>query len=365
VAHDFNNILSAISGYAGLLQLEMRPDDPHRAEVDEIAAAASRATHLTRGLLAFSRRQVMDRQRLDLNGVVVGSEGLLRRVVSEDVALETRLSAEPLPVYADATQLQQVLVSLVGFARDRMPRGGRIAISTVRADLDPASAEHIDDGVPGHYAVLTVRDSGPDVDEAARSRIFEPAFDAVGGASGTGLGLSIAHGIVRQHGGFVGVDGGPGQGCRFRIYLPLVAGRVPAAPPTLPEPRPGVDGGRETILVAEDEPLVRRLVESFLRKAGYDVVVAVDGQDAVEQFRARADDVRLVLMDVIMPRMSGRAASEEIRRIRPGVKVLFTSGYTAEIIRDRGELDEDAELLMKPHDLFALGRKIRSMLDAT
>jgi two-component system, cell cycle sensor histidine kinase and response regulator CckA len=365
VAHDFNNILSAISGYAGLLQLEMRPDDPHRVEVDEIAAAASRATHLTRGLLAFSRRQVMQRQRLDLNAVVGGAEGLLRRVVSEDVALETRLSAEPLPVYADATQLQQVLVSLVGFARDRMTRGGRIALSTVRADLDPASAEHIDDGMPGHYAVLTVRDSGPDVDEATRARIFEPAFDAVGGTSGTGLGLSIAYGIVRQHGGLMGVDGGAGQGCSFRIYLPLVAGGVPAAAPAVPEASRRPDGGRETILVAEDEPLVRRLVESFLRKSGYDVVVAVDGQDAVDRFRERADDIRLVLMDVIMPRMSGRAAWEHIRRIRPGVKVLFTSGYTAEIIRDRGELDEDAELLMKPHDLFALGRKIRSMLDAT
>jgi PAS domain S-box-containing protein len=364
VAHDFNNILSAISGYAGLLQLEMRPDDPHRVEVDEIAAAASRATHLTRGLLAFSRRQVMHRQRVDLNAVVSGGKSLLRRLIGEDVGLETRISAEPLPVYADPTQVQQVLVNLVTFARDRMPHGGRVGIATVRADLDPASAEHIDEGVPGHYAVLTVSDTGPVIDDGARSRIFEPVFGGRDGVGTVGLGLSIAYGIVRQHGGFIGVDSGPGQGSAFRIYLPLVSGTslAPSIQATQEAAR-RPDGGTETILVAEDEPLVRRLVESFLRKSGYDVVVAEDGQDAVEKFRLRANDIHLVLVDVIMPRMSGRAAWELIRRIRPGVKVLFTSGYTAEVIRDRGELDEEAELLMKPHDLFALGRKIRSMLD--
>lgn len=364
VAHDFSTIMSAIGGYAGLLQLEMRPDDPHRPEVDEIAAAAGRATQLTRGLLAFSRKKVLHRQRTDLNAVVSGGASMLRRLLSEDLSLETRLSDGPLPVFADGAQVQQVLLHLAGFAGNRMATGGRVVVSTVRADLDPASAEHIDDGMPGHYAVLTLTDTGPALDGRARDRLFEPFAGAGPGGGEEGLDLSVAHGIVRQHGGFIGVDSAPGHGTSFRIYLPLLETPArEASPEPLRPAQPRSDGVVETILVADDEPRARQEVESFLRAAGYDVVPAEDGRDAVAKFRARPDDIHLVLLDVIMPRMSGRAAWEQIRLIRPGVKVLFTSGHGVGIARDRGVAEDGAGHRVAPRDLTALGRKIRTLLD--
>ncbi len=361
VAHDFNNVLQVINGYGTLMQLGQAPDDPNRAALSEILKAAERAAQLTHSLLAFSRKQVMNPKTLDLNTIVANVEKLLRRIIGADVRLEVARHPEALPVHVDLGQLEQVLLNLATNARDAMPAGGTLTLATRPFHLDEAFRAGRGFGRVGDYAELEVRDSGEGMDEDTLKRIFDPFFTTRELGRGTGLGLATVFGIVKQHKGYILVESGAGKGSAFRVLVPL----APAAPAEREDPEAGETGvrGTETILVVEDEPPVRAMAELVLRKYGYEVLLACDGQEAVDVFRANPDAVDFILMDIIMPRKSGRQAFEEIRRERPGVKVLFISGYTADFIQGRGELEPGMELIMKPVQPLALLRRIREILD--
>jgi len=361
VAHDFNNILSVILGYCHLLQGGLSSDAKQTERLGQVVAAAERAAQLTRALLAFSRKQAMSPKALNLNDVVLRVQKLLLRIIGEDVRLRTVSNEATLTVFADGGQLEQVLINLATNARDAMPKGGLLTIETGLQVLDERFSALHGWGVPGRYAVLSVADTGCGMDEETRKRIFEPFFTTKETGKGTGLGMSIVYGIVKQHRGFLTVYSEPGAGSVIRIYLPVHE----AGPPADEEPVkvPAVRGGSETILVAEDEASVRQLLSTILTEAGYEVVLAEDGQDAVEKFAARCDRVRLVLLDLIMPRKGGREAVAEIRGLRPDVRVLFSSGYSPALAEGRDSLPEGFELLMKPVAPLDLLRKVREVLD--
>ena len=361
VAHDFNNILSVILGYCHLLQAGLTGDEKQRERLGQVVAAAERAAQLTRALLAFSRKQAMSPKPLNLNDVVGGVQKLLLRVIGEDVRLRTVTNDSVLPVFADAGQLEQVLINLAANARDAMPRGGVLTIETGIQLLDERFVEVHRWGTPGRYAVLTVSDNGCGMDRETRERVFEPFFTTKEKGKGTGLGMSIVYGLVKQHRGFISVYSEVGIGSVIRIYLPVHETGV--APEERPEPRPDVKGGSETILVAEDEASVRGLLATVLSEAGYDVVLAEDGQEAVERFVACGDRIRLVLMDMIMPRKGGREAFDEIRALRPDARVLFVSGYSPELIESRETGGASLELMTKPVAPLDLLRKVREVLD--
>ena len=360
IAHDFNNILTVIIGYCSIMQMRMDQEDANRASVDQVLAAAERAAGLTRSLLAFSRKQVMNPHQVDLNAIVRHVEHFLRRVIGEDIALSADLHGEELYVLVDSSQIEQILMNLATNARDAMPGGGTLSISTQVAELDPVMAGS---GAcpPGRYALLTVSDNGTGMNEETRGKIFEPFFTTKEVGKGTGLGLAMAYGTVMQHSGQISVDSEPGRGTSFRVYLPLVAYQAPVP---RQEASPFVlHTGNELILVAEDEPAVRELVEGILVKFGYRVLLACDGEDAVAKFSAHRDEIDLVLLDMIMPKLSGKAAYDEITRLKPGVRAIFTSGYTADVISSKGELGPGMELVMKPVHPLLLLRKVREKLD--
>ncbi|QXE87812.1 DUF3365 domain-containing protein [Geomonas nitrogeniifigens] len=363
VAHDFNNILQVISGYGSILKLDERLDDRQQEEIDHILSAAEKAAQLTRGLLAFSRKQVITLSPVNLNDIVENVRKFLARIIGEDIHLKTTPSEAPLYVMADLGQLEQVLFNLATNARDAMPRGGVLAIETgsqvVESPLDQES------GLirPGSYAVLTVTDTGCGMSAETCKRIFEPFYTTKEISKGTGLGMAIVYGIVKQHNGFINVYSEPGHGTTFRIHLPIYhAERVmdeesakQAAPPR---------GGSETILLAEDDEGVRNLVLSVLTRFGYRVIQAVDGQDAVEKYSAHRNEISMILMDLIMPRKNGKEAYDEIARLDPEVKVLYASGYTADFIKNRGVPEEGIDLIMKPIQPMELLRTVREVLDA-
>ena len=362
VAHDFNNILTVICGYCSLLKMDMDKNSPHLLKVDEIAQAADRAATLTHSLLAFSRKQIMNLRTIDLNQVVSKVDTMLRRIIGEDIHLTVALSNDPLHVIIDDLQIEQVLINLAANARDAMPQGGGLTILSEYGETVEESMTTDKPCDPGCYAILTVTDSGSGIDGEIQKRIFEPFFTTKELGRGTGLGLSIVYGIVKQHGGYIYVSSEPGSGTRFRMYLPIDAGeRKFAAEKVIQEDI--LLSGSETILVVEDEEPVRNILKAALVRYGYTVLPAVDGQDAVETFAANRQDIKLVLMDVIMPRKNGKAASEEIARLKKDVKFLFSSGYAADIIKCRCELGENAEVITKPADIHQLLGKIREMLD--
>jgi PAS domain S-box-containing protein len=360
IAHDFNNILTVIIGYGSVLQMRMEPDDPNRAGVEQIIAAADRAATLTRSLLAFSRKQIINPQQVDLNTIVHQVEHFLRRVIGEDITLKAELHGEPLLVLADSGQIEQVLMNLATNARDAMPEGGTLTVRTDSVQLDP-SQPGCAWCTPGRYALLSFSDTGTGMDEATRNKIFEPFFTTKEVGKGTGLGLAMAYGTVMQHNGQILVESEPGKGTRFRIYLPLVASSAPGEVVETATTQP--HAGNETILLAEDEPAVRELVQGLLTRFGYRVLVAEDGAQAVARFREHRDEIDLLLLDLIMPKLSGKGAYDEIVKIRPDIRVIFTSGYTAEVIRSKGELAPGIELIMKPVHPQHLLQKIRESLD--
>ncbi len=362
VAHDFNNILSAIIGYANLAQARILPDDPARRSIDEVIAAAERAAKLTRDLLAFGRRQDVAAGPLDLNEVVRGMRGLLERLAGEEVRLEIGTDGSALPVIADAGQLEQVLMNLAVNARDALSAGGVITVRTGRMVMDEAFVRSRGFGAPGGYAVVAVADDGAGMDEATRQRIFEPFFTTKERGKGTGLGLAIVYGIMAQHRGHVTCESEPGEGAVFTVYLPLSGAVPPAGPPPAEEERS--PAGTETILVAEDDEMLRRLAETVLTEKGYRVILAADGEEAVRRFSEHADEVALVLLDVIMPRKDGKRACDEIRALRPGVPALFISGYTDDVIGERGIGSDGIELITKPVTPQALLSRIRAVLDS-
>jgi two-component system cell cycle sensor histidine kinase/response regulator CckA len=360
IAHDFNNILTAIIGYGSLLDMKLDGNDPSRPFVEHILAAADRAAGLTQSLLTFGRKQAIEPRVVDLNSIVQGVEKLLLRLLREDIDLRTTIADSPCMVMVDAGQIEQVLMNLATNARDAMQNGGKLAVATSMIKLDRDFVATHGYGAPGSYALLTVTDTGAGMDAETRSRIFEPFFTTKEVGKGTGLGLSMAYGIVKQHNGYVTCYSEPGEGTSFRVYLPVVnalAEQVIDGPAELPP------GGTETILLAEDDEQVRVLTSKLLERFGYTVIEARDGKDALTQFFAHQDAIQLALLDVIMPGRNGREAYEEMRNKKPGLKALFTSGYSADIFQ-RWELDESGfAFISKPALPAELLKKIRHVLD--
>ncbi|HEY6871580.1 MAG TPA: PAS domain S-box protein [Geobacteraceae bacterium] len=363
VAHDFNNILTAIIGFANLVEMKMDKHDPSLQYLEQVLAAANRAAHLTQGLLAFSRRQVINPQPVDLNSIIANLEKLLKRLISEEIELHISPAGRDLVVMADAGQIDQVLMNLATNARDAMPDGGALAIETGLFEMTNDYIEKHGFGSHGQYAMLAIRDSGAGMDEATRNRVFEPFFTTKEVGKGTGLGLAIVYGIVKQHNGFINVSSEPGKGTAFNIYFPLVP--VEKTRMDFIEVSSGITGGTETLLVVEDNQEVRQLNKALLETYGYRVIEAIDGQDAVERFAEQKDDVDLVIMDVVMPKMNGKEAYAEMARMRPGVKVLFTSGYTPDVVQKKGIPMGGSNFISKPPTPQALLGQIRKILTPT
>lgn len=362
VAHDFNNILTAIIGYGSILQRKMSDADPLKANVVNILESGQRAARLTRSLLTFGRKQTLVPVPVDLNSIVRRVEKLLLPLIGEDVELATELSDEDLIVQADAGQLEQVLMNLATNARDSMPRGGSFTIGTEQTTFDGEQARiH---GVPaaGSFAVLSVSDTGSGMDQATRLKIFEPFFTTKEVGRGTGLGLSIAYGIIRQHNGTISVYSEIGKGTTFKIYLPLLQ----RAEEKEQAPRSDASGARgtETILVAEDDKMVLALMKSVLEEHGYRVLVAQDGERAVRVFSENRDRIQLVILDTIMPKMNGKQAFSAIKTLHPDVKALFMSGYTADVISRQGLVDQGFALMQKPVTPAELLVRVRKALNS-
>ena len=363
IAHDFNNILTVITGYGEMVAEKLVDDPVVSEEMQEILKAADHATVLTSQLLIFSRRHVVSREALDLNTVVAKLERMLRRIIGEDVELITVPAASLARVRVDAAQVEQVVMNLAVNARDAMPAGGRLTIETANVELDPAySRNHI--GVKeGQYVMLAVSDTGKGIPPDVRSRLFEPFFTTKERGKGTGLGLSTVYGIVKQSGGEIWVYSEPGKGTTFKIYLPRLADDE-AQPARAAETSP-VERGDETILLAEDEPGVRALAREVLRQHGYQVLEAMDVNDALRICREHPEGIDLLLTDVVMPVMSGRELAERVAEIRPEIKVLYMSGYTDNIVVSHGVTSIDKEFLQKPFTPRSLARKVRESLDRT
>ena len=363
IAHDFNNLLTAIKGFTGLLLLDFEQRDPRRSYVAEIQGAATRAASLTRQLLAFSRRQVLQPEVLDLNATVSEMEKMLRRLVGEDLRMTTSLDPELGRVRADPGQIEQVVMNLVVNARDAMPQGGALEIRTSNAALTERDSQTHAYVQPGNFILLEVSDTGVGMSRELQDRVFEPFFTTKEQGKGTGLGLSTVYGIVKQSGGYVWVESEPGRGTTFRIYLPRVEGMVSARSGERPDAGMALEGN-ETILLVEDELSVRVLVRRVLDRMGYHVVDASSGAEVLELVRNGSIRPDLLLTDVVMPGMSGRKLSDSLQAARPGLKVLYMSGYTDEAIGHHGVLEPGVSFLEKPFTPDALLRCIREMLDA-
>jgi two-component system cell cycle sensor histidine kinase/response regulator CckA len=361
VAHDFNNILTAITGYSDLALRHLPAEDPMKTNLEEIKAAALRAAGLTRQLLAFSRKQVLQPRVIDLNAVVTDISKMLRRLIGEHIELSTHARRHPALVKADRGQVEQVIMNLAVNARDAMPSGGRLRIET---DIVAGAADNPADLPPGEHVVLRISDTGTGMSAETRSRLFEPFFTTKEPGKGTGLGLATCYGIVKQSGGHITVDSEPGKGTTFRIYLPLATEPVaePAAAPQSAEmPR-----GRETILLVEDEMVVRELAGMILEDLGYRVLSADHGEEALRLADQHGNEpLPLLLTDVVMPIMGGREVAERLRAKHPGLKVIFSSGYTDDAIAEPGLPDSATWFLEKPYTPDALARKVREALDAS
>jgi PAS domain S-box-containing protein len=361
VAHDFNNILTAITGYSDLLLLNLDQQDPQRQDVQDILVAADRAASLTRQLLAFSRKQVLQPQRLDLNRVVANMDKMLRRIIGEDIDLVTVLGPELGTVTADPGQIEQVVMNLAVNARDAMPQGGKLTIETVDVDLDAAYAQNHLEAQPGPYVMLAVSDTGVGLDQEAQARIFEPFFTTKELGKGTGLGLSTVYGIVKQSGGLIWVYSEPGKGTTFKIYLPRLDGAGISA--GLVQASAASERGSEIILLVEDEDMVRHVARRILARLGYTVLEAASGLDALVVSREHAGPIHLMLTDVVMPGMSGWEIMENLKPQRPGMKVLFMSGHTENAIVHHGVLNPGTAFIQKPFKHDFLAHKVREVLD--
>ena len=364
VAHDFNNLLTAISGYSDLLLHRLPHYSTLRRDVEEIRKAGDRAAALTRQLLAFSRRQVLQPKVLDLNTVVTKMGRMLRSLVGENIVLSIDLSPSLSRVKADPGQIEQVIVNLVVNSRDAMPDGGRITIATADADLSSAYAAAHPEVVPGPYVLLSVTDTGQGMSDDAQAHLFEPFFTTKERGKGTGLGLPTVYGIVQQSGGHIRVNSAAEHGSTFLVYLPRVEapqdGATGTDRPLLPHPSPGT----ETVLLAEDEEVVRRLAREILSGNGYTVLEAGNGREALLLSEAHRGEIHLLLTDVVMPKMSGRELGERIRLHRPDLRILYMSGYTDDSILRHGVLLDGIPFLQKPFTAEVLARKVREVLDS-
>jgi len=360
VAHDFNNILTSIITYCYFLKMKMKKDEPLSTYVDNILNSSEKAAGLIRNLLTFSRKQVIHLRPVDLHDIIKNVEKILRRVLSEDIELKTELTERVATVMADSVQIEQVLMNLVTNARDAMPDGGTLTISTDTFTTGNGSAKTQDNGKGETYAVLSVKDTGAGMDENIKGRIFEPFFTTKKMGKGTGLGLSMVYGIIKQHAGSVDVDSAPGKGTTFKVYLPVVQKTYKDSKR---EDISLIKEGKEMILLAEDSQEVRASISAILREFGYKVVEAADGEDLVHKFKRHKDQVQLLILDMIMPKKNGKEAYEEIRKISPEMQAIFFSGYTPDIIHKKGIAEEGLEFILKPVSPILLMKKIREKLD--
>ena len=362
LAHDFNNVLTAVFGYVDLLSEELAPGSHAREDVEEIRRAAERAAALTRQLLAFSRQQVLDPIVLSVNDLIRNLDKMLRRLIGEDVDLRLNLAPDVGNVRADPGQLEQVIANLVVNARDAMPEGGKLLIETVNADLTEQYADMHRPVMAGAYVMIAVSDTGVGMDEATKARIFEPFFTTKEKGRGTGLGLSTVYGIVKQSGGYIWAYSEVGRGTTFKVYLP----RVDALAAQVAAPREaGTLTGSETVLLAEDDPMLRPLAKTLLQKLGYTVLEAENADQAVALAAAHPAPIHLLVADVVMPGASGRELARRLAASRPDMKVLYVSGYTDDAIVHHGMLEPGLSFLQKPFTPAALARKVRDVLDST
>jgi two-component system cell cycle sensor histidine kinase/response regulator CckA len=362
IAHDFNNLLTAISGYTELSLRKLKPDDPIRKNLEEVAKAGDRAAMLTHQLLAFSRKQVLQPTVLDLNSVITELEKMLRRLIGDNIILESKPAEDLWLTKADAGQIDQIIMNLAINARDAMPHGGRLAIETRNIELDENYAASHLDVTPGDYVMLAVSDTGVGMSPEVRDKVFDPFFTTKEAGKGTGLGLSTVYGIVQQSGGTIWVYSEPGYGTTFKIFLPRVVDDEDAIHRTEPKEIPN---GTETVLIAEDAEQVRMLTASVLELYGYNVIEASDGEEALRHCSEHGGSIDLLVTDVVMPGMSGTELAQQINRQCPDVKVLYISGYTDDTIVHRGVLEPGTSFLQKPFTAEVLARKVRSVLDGS
>jgi PAS domain S-box-containing protein len=355
IAHDFNNILTAIIGFGTLLKRETEKDDLLRSYITVILTSAERAAHLTQALLAFSRKQIINPKPINLNQIMLDVKNILSRIIGEDIECSSVFTNKELVVMADRGQIEQVLMNLATNARDAMPGGGRLTIKTEYIELNHEFIKAHGYGKPGSYAVISVEDTGQGIDEKTKERIFEPFFTTKDVGKGTGLGLAMVYGIIKQHDGYIEVYSAPGRGTTLKIYLPLIKSEVEEE---RQEDLLAVKGGTETVLVAEDDASVRELIREILLGYGYKVIEAADGEDAVRRFKENKDGIRLLILDVIMPKKNGKEVYDDIMKERPDVKVIFMSGYDANVIHKK-----EFDFVSKPISIEELLRKIRAVLD--
>jgi PAS domain S-box-containing protein len=361
VAHDFNNTLTVITGYSRMLLERLDLPEEFQGEIEEIAQAADRAAELTSQLLIFSRRHAVHAQVVDLNRLVAGLEKMLRRLLGEDIELITTLRRGSGKIKVDPGHLEQVIVNLAVNARDAMPDGGCLTIETEEVELGENYVRRHVSSVPGRFIMLAISDNGRGMDAATRNRIFEPFFTTKERGKGTGLGLSTVYGIIKQSGGDIWVYSEPGKGTTFKIYLPVAV--EPEGSSVQEAPVEGPPRGRETILLVEDEPSVRRLVHAILSQQGYRVLEAADPGSALRMCEENEGQIDMLLTDVVMPQMNGRELARQVAGIRPGLKILFVSGYTDTVIAQHGVSALDGAFLQKPFTPESLARKVREVLD--
>lgn len=361
IAHDFNNILSGIMGYASMMKMKMKNNDPFIENVEVILSSSEKAATLIQSLLAFSRKQNVNPRPVNINEAIRTVEKLLLRIIGEDINLKCNFADSDLVVIIDVGQLEQVLMNLATNARDAMPKGGTLTIDTRMAAMDEAFIKEHGYGEEGTYALVVLSDTGAGMDEKTRVRIFEPFFTTKEMGRGTGLGLAMVYGVVKQNNGFIDCLSEPGKGSSFLIYLPLsevIIEKVKKIGPAI------MARGTETILAAEDDEILRSLYQTVLQELGYTVIVVSNGEEAVERFIENRDSVDLLILDMVMPKKNGMETYEEIQQIRPGIKTLFVSGYTADILQHKGELSKDVPLIMKPISPDELVKNVRELLDS-
>ncbi len=361
VAHDFNNLLTVIMSYSSMLLADMGANDAVRGDIQEISDAAQRAAALTRQLLAFSRKQVLQMRAVNVNAVVTDVEKMLRRLIGEDIRLTTHLDPELALINADPGQLEQVLINLAVNARDAMPRGGDLTITTDNAELSDEHGERHLGASPGSYVMLAVTDTGSGMTKDVQQRLFEPFYTTKGVGKGTGLGLATVHGIVKQSGGDVYVYSELGHGTTFKVYFPRLTKAEPAT--TTSEHRAIARGGSETVLLAEDDEAIRTLGARVLGSLGYNVLVARTGGEALRIVAEHKGRIDLIATDVVMPEMNGSQLVERVLEARPGIRVLFMSGYTDDEVMRRGVIDGQTAFLQKPFTPDLLAHKVREVLD--
>lgn len=364
IAHDFNNILTAIMGYGEIALMGMAKDDPQRSNIEIMLQGADRAAHLTKDLLLFSRKQKSLRKTTDLNNIIRQVEKFLKKVIGEDITCTFILHDQPILINGDSHHLEQVLMNFATNARDAMPQGGSFTVTTEQIQLNKEFiATHAYGKTTASYAVITVTDTGSGITKETQQRIFEPFFTTKEVGKGTGLGMAVVYGIIHQHEGYITLDSEPGRGTTFKIYLPVVKSAVKKEP--LITPNTAMSTGTETILLAEDDESVRKLQSHVLTQSGYTVIEAIDGEDAERKFVENKDRIQLLLFDFLLPKMNGNEAYEKIRALKPGIKVLFVSGYEPDHIQQNIRGMSQSQIIHKPVSPSELLQKVRSRLDET